>query len=209
MKITLAFFAKTWYNSKIITEKGDKMDKTKVGKLLCYILRHDPQTVGLTLDEEGYLPIDDLLFGISKFKEISLNFQELEEIVGTDSKKRYSFDENKQRIRANQGHSIPVDLGLTCKVPPKYLFHGTGQKYITAIEKEGLIRKNRLHVHLSSDVITAVSVGKRHGKVVVFRINTEKMLDKGATFYQSSNGVWLIDAVPFHFLEYFPLPDYE
>ena len=124
----------------------------------------------------------------------------LEEIVSTDEKQRYSFNEDKTLIRANQGHSIPVDVELEQKTPPELLYHGTGEKYAASIEKQGLIPKSRLYVHLSSDYDTAVKVGSRHGKPVVYTVAAGEMRENGYTFYLSVNGVWLTKSVPVGFL---------
>lgn len=119
----------------------------------------------------------------------------LEEIVRTDNKQRYSFNEDKTLIRANQGHSIPVDVELTKAVPPDILYHGTGEKYVSSIDKEGLLPKSRLYVHLSKDEDTAVNVGKRHGKPVVYKVDARKMQEDGFEFFLSVNGVWLTKEV--------------
>ncbi len=125
----------------------------------------------------------------------------LEEIVATDEKQRYSFNENKTLIRANQGHSISVDVELEQVLPPKHLYHGTGEKYVASIEEQGLIPKTRLYVHLSPDFNTAEKVGSRHGKPVVYRISAEKMAKDGYVFYKSSNGVWLTKEVPIQYFK--------
>ena len=122
------------------------------------------------------------------------------EIVRTDEKQRYSFNENKTLIRANQGHSIPVDVDLEEVRPPKYLYHGTGEKYISSIESQGLIPKSRLYVHLSKDIETAIKVDARHGKPVVYRILAERMAEAGIVFFKSVNGVWLTKTVPVEYL---------
>ena len=124
----------------------------------------------------------------------------LEEIVRTDSKQRYSFNKDKTLIRANQGHSIPVDVELEKKTPPEFLYHGTGEKFVSSIDKEGLLSKSRLYVHLSKDTETAVKVGSRHGKPVVYRVAARKMADEGYEFFLSVNGVWLVKAVPAEYL---------
>ena len=120
----------------------------------------------------------------------------LEEIVATDEKQRYSFNEDKTLIRANQGHSVPVDVELEQVTPPEYLYHGTGEKYVASIEQHGLIPKSRLYVHLSSDFDTARKVGSRHGKPVVYRVSAAEMAHDGYIFYKSANGVWLTKEVP-------------
>ena len=128
------------------------------------------------------------------------DMQMLEEIVRTDSKQRYSFNEDKTLIRANQGHSIPVDVELEQKTPPDVLWHGTGEKYVESINSIGLIPKSRLYVHLSKDYETAKTVGSRHGKPIVYRVNAGKMAADGYKFYLSVNGVWLTNKVPVQYL---------
>ena len=119
---------------------------------------------------------------------------------GNKQEKRYSFNENKSKIRANQGHSINVDVELKPKEPPKILYHGTATRFSDSIKKQGLIPKGRLHVHLSRDVETAITVGKRHGKPIIFQVDCEAMLSDGYTFYLSENNVWLTDNVPCRYL---------
>ncbi len=124
----------------------------------------------------------------------------LEEIVRTDNKSRYSFNENKTLIRANQGHSIPVDVELREATPPDVLYHGTATKFIENIKQSGIKSKSRLYVHLSKDLDTAVDVGNRHGKCAVLIINTKKMFDDGIKFYLSQNGVWLTKYVDWKYV---------
>lgn len=176
------------------------MDLNSVSKYISLILRHKPETIGITLDEHGWADIGELIGGIAKTKE-GFNMEILEEIVKTDSKQRYSFNEDKTLIRANQGHSIPVDVELKKCEPPEYLWHGTGEKYVKSIDEMGLIRKSRLYVHLSADEKTALNVGKRHGKPVVYKVLSKKMYDDGIEFYLSENKVWLTKNVPVEYLE--------
>lgn len=166
------------------------MNLTKKSKFLSLVLRHKPEKIGITLDEHGWAKTEDILRGLQ------IDMECLEEIVRTDNKQRYSFHENKTLIRANQGHSIPVDVELPLKEPPERLFHGTGQKSAPMIEKEGLLPMGRLYVHLSKDVDTARKVGKRHGKPMVYQVDTKQMHRDGYSFYQSVNGVWLTKKVP-------------
>lgn len=175
------------------------MAYTNTSKYLSLILRHKPETIGISLDQNGWANVDELINGIAKTHQF--NMEILEEIVRTDNKQRYSFNEDKTRIRANQGHSIPVDVELEKLDPPQYLYHGTGEKYRTSIEEQGLIPKTRLYVHLSADVETAVKVGSRHGRPIVYRICAEQMKNDGYEFFRSVNGVWLIKAVPIQYME--------
>ncbi len=170
------------------------MSLRDTSKFISLILRHKPETIGITLDEHGWANVSELIEGISKTQHFDMAM--LEEIVATDEKQRYSFNENKTLIRANQGHSVSVDVELEQVSPPKHLYHGTGEKYIISIEEQGLIPKSRLYVHLSSDFNTAEKVGSRHGKPVVYRISAEKMAKDGYVFYKSANGVWLTKEVP-------------
>lgn len=170
------------------------MSLKDTSKFISLILRHKPEVIGISLDEHGWANVDELIEGISK--QQPFNMAMLEEIVATDDKQRYSFNEDKTLIRANQGHSVPVDVELEEVLPPKHLYHGTGEKYLASIEVQGLIPKSRLYVHLSSDYNTAEKVGARHGKPVVYRISAEKMARDGYVFYKSVNGVWLTKEVP-------------
>ena len=175
------------------------MSLKETSKYISLILRHKPDVIGITLDEHGWANVDELIAGVSKTHP--LNMSMLEQIVAEDEKQRYSFNEDKTLIRANQGHSIPVDVELEEKEPPEILFHGTGEKYVDSISKEGLIPKSRLYVHLSADEETAVKVGQRHGKPVVFKVKSGEMHRDGFKFYCSVNGVWLTKSVPVEYLE--------
>lgn len=180
------------------------MPKKDFIKISCYIsmlLRHKPEAAGLTLDEHGWADVSELIKGVSEHKA-PLAMEELEYIVDTDDKGRYSFNEDKTLIRANQGHSISVDVELDeVTPPPDVLWHGTAEKYVESIESVGLIPKSRLYVHLSADYETAVTVGSRHGTPVVYKVNTAEMSRDGYNFYLSKNGVWLAKAVPAKYLE--------
>ncbi len=171
----------------------------EISKFIALILRHKPETIGITLDEHGWAKVDELIDGISK--TYVFNMEMLEEIVRTDKKGRYSFSEDKTLIRANQGHSINVDVELEEKEPPEFLWHGTGEKFVSGIDTEGLIPKSRLYVHLSKDEDTALQVGARHGKPVLYRVLSGKMYKNGYVFYLSQNGVWLTKKVPLEYLE--------
>lgn len=170
------------------------MNLTQTSKLISLILRHKPETIGITLDEHGWANVVELLNGLK------IDMALLEEIVNTDDKQRYSFNDDKTLIRANQGHSIQVDVELEEAQPPEFLWHGTGKKYVSGICDSGLIPKSRLYVHLSSDVETAVKVGERHGEVALFRVDAAKMYLAGFKFYLSKNGVWLTKHVPVDYL---------
>lgn len=170
----------------------------KTGKYISLILRHKPETIGIALDEHGWANVDELIEGVSRTHPLTM--EELEETVRTDEKQRYSFNEDKTLIRANQGHSVPVDVELEEVQPPEYLYHGTGEKYVSSIDAQGLIPKSRLYVHLSGDVETARKVGARHGKPVVYRVAAGRMAAAGMVFCRSVNGVWLTKSVPAEYL---------
>ena len=163
------------------------------------VLRHKPETIGIKLDPNGWADVDELLAGINA-KGIKIDFELLEDVVLTNDKQRFTFDETCSRIRANQGHSVEVDLELTPLAPPELLFHGTVAPSIPGILANGLQKMNRQHVHLSKDLDTAVIVGKRRGNPLILQIAAGKMHADGHTFYRSQNGVWLCDFVPPHYL---------
>ncbi|NET37522.1 MAG: RNA 2'-phosphotransferase [Cyanothece sp. SIO1E1] len=171
----------------------------KKSKFLSLILRHDPSVVGVKLDESGWIDVDVLLAAIQKQQG---NFSRacLDEIVATNDKKRFVFSDDGSRIRASQGHSIRINLGLPPSIPPDELFHGTAARNLPSIRDQGLIRGRRDHVHLSSDTDTARKVGMRHGRPVVLVIQAQQMSAAGHTFYLSDNGVWLTEAVPIEFI---------
>ena len=174
------------------------MSLSQTSKFIALILRHKPEAIGITLDEHGWANVDELINGIARQQPFDMAM--LEKIVATDEKQRYLFNEDKTLIRANQGHSIPVDVELEEKEPPEILYHGTGAKYKASIEEKGLIPKSRLYVHLSADIETALKVGRRHGSPVVFTVNAARMHKDGYKFYISKNGVWLTKAVPAKYL---------
>lgn len=175
------------------------MSLIDTSRFISLILRHKPDAIGITLDEHGWANVDELIAGIAKTQPI--NMEMLEEIVRTDDKQRYSFNEDKTLIRANQGHSIPVDVELEQLTPPELLYHGTGKKYMQSIDEQGLIPKSRLYVHLSADSDTAKVVGARHGEPVLYIVHSGEMARNGFSFFRSVNGVWLTKQVPVAYLE--------
>lgn len=175
------------------------MDLQSISKYMSLILRHKPEVIGICIDEHGWANVEKLIQGIAK-NNPGFNMEALEEIVKTDNKQRYSFNDDKTLIRANQGHSIQVDVELEEKEPPNVLYHGTGEKYVTSIDKNGLIPKSRLYVHLSRDIETARAVGKRHGKEIIYSFNSAQMHKDGYKFYLSKNGIWLTKKVPMKYL---------
>lgn len=173
--------------------------KKKTSKFLSYILRHHPEFINLNLDENGWANVDELITKSTNDSQ-GFTFEELDEIVETNDKKRFIFNEDKTRIRANQGHSIDINLALIPQQPPEFLYHGTAQSNIDSILEKGIEKRNRQHVHLSQDIETATKVGMRHGKPIILTINTEKMFDDGIEFYLSENNVWLTDFVDIKYI---------
>ena len=174
-------------------------DYTSLSKFLSMVLRHKPETIGIKLDSHGWANVDELIDKMSKRKYINKDI--LEYIVKNDEKQRYSFNEDKTLIRANQGHSIKVDVELEEKEPPDILYHGTATKFVDGIEKEGLKHQSRLYVHLSKDIDTATKVGLRHGELVIYEVKAKEMFNDGFKFFISANGVWLTDHVPVKYLQ--------
>jgi putative RNA 2'-phosphotransferase len=171
----------------------------KTSKYLSRHLRHDPQRLGLTLEPGGWVGVDELLRACTAHS-FALTFDELREVVDRNDKQRFSFDETGTRIRANQGHSVEIDLALEEATPPDLLFHGTAERNLEAIATEGLKKMGRHHVHLSKDIPTAVRVGGRHGRPVVVEVAAGRMAADGHRFYVSDNGVWLTEEVPPNYL---------
>lgn len=173
-------------------------DLTSLSRFISLVLRHKPEAIGITLDEHGWADVNELIAGVNRTQP--LDMETLEEIVRTDEKQRYSFSGDKTLIRANQGHSIPVDVELPQSEPPELLYHGTAERFTAAIEAEGLRPMSRLYVHLSKDAETARKVGSRHGKPVIYEVLAGEMSRRGFEFWLSVNGVWLTRAVPPEFL---------
>ena len=174
-----------------------------LSKYISRVLRHRPEDAGIGLEEHGWADVEALIAGVNAAGK-RIDRKILEEIVRTDKKQRYSFNENGTLIRANQGHSIPVDVELAKLEPPEYLYHGTAYRFLESIRQQGLLPMSRLYVHLSGDVETARVVGKRHGRPVVLKIHSGDMHRDGFPFYRSQNGVWLakkVDAKYFEQLE--------
>lgn len=172
----------------------------KISKYLSKHLRHTPEQIGLQLAPGGWVVVDELLTAC-KQHSFSINRSELNQVVATNDKQRFSFDSTGNLIRANQGHSVEVDLQLEPAIPPNVLYHGTGHRAVEAILREGLRKMSRHHVHLSTEISTAKKVGERHGRPVVFTVNAAAMYEEGYTFYCSENGVWLVDRVPPEYLQ--------
>jgi putative RNA 2'-phosphotransferase len=177
----------------------DEQRLVKVSKYLARHLRHRPEALGLTLEPGGWVAVDALLAAMMHHGLV-ISRAELEDIVARNNKQRFAFDETGERIRASQGHSVPVDLHLAPKAPPDTLYHGTGRAAASAVLREGLRKMRRHHVHLSADVATAIQVGSRHGLPVVLLVDAAAMASDGYLFYQSENGVWLTERIPPRYL---------
>ncbi|MEJ1236903.1 RNA 2'-phosphotransferase [Chryseolinea sp. T2] len=175
----------------MISEK----ETTRLSKLLSLVLRHQPEAIGISLDEHGWTDVKILIDKIQQ-SEKAFNFDTLKHIVDTNAKKRFAFNDSFESIRANQGHSVDVELGYAAASPPQFLYHGTALKNLDSIFATGLVKRERHHVHLSSEKDTAVKVGQRHGKPVVLEIDAARMVLDGFAFCRSDNGVWLTDSVP-------------
>lgn len=181
--------------------KEDKKDVIKISKHLSKVLRHDPASIGLVLDTEGWVDVSELIHAFNNHSNLELNSELLEFIVNVNEKQRYKLSAGKTRIRASQGHSIDVDLELVPKEPPTLLYHGTNETNAIKIEKEGLKSQKRNHVHLSADIDTAFKVGSRHGgKTWVITIEAHEAWSCGLKFYLSDNNVWLSDEIPPNYL---------
>jgi len=175
-------------------------DLIKISKFLSLVLRHQPETIGLTLDPAGWVEVDELLGAMTRHGR-GISRDVLEEVVATNDKKRFSFSEDGLCIRASQGHSIEIELGYEPAEPPEMLFHGTAAQFVEAIWRDGLLKMQRHHVHLSDAIETARKVGERRGKAVIFVVAAKLMRDEGFEFFRSANGVWLTEHVPCRFLE--------
>lgn len=159
-------------------------------------MRHKPDAIGLTLDDQGWANIDELINKANQSGEVTILDRSLiQTIVDTNDKNRFVISEDGQRIRASQGHSVNVDLQLKPVEPPEFLYHGTATRFLDSILKEGLKPQERHHVHLSKDAETATKVGQRYGKPVILMIKAQLMYESGFTFYLSENGVWLTENV--------------
>ena len=176
-----------------------KASQQAASKFLSYVLRHRPDSIGLSLDAEGWAVIDRLI-ELAAATKTPLTRELLTEVVRDNDKQRFTISEDQQRIRANQGHSIEIDLALPPLEPPELLYHGTATRFLASIRTEGLRRGSRQHVHLSADAGTAQKVGQRHGAPIVLCVQAGAMHRAGHTFHRSENGVWLTAAVPPTFL---------
>lgn len=177
-----------------------KNSLTETSKFLSYILRHEPQAIGIDLDSQGWVDIDELIQAANQSGKI-FDRELIQQVADTSEKKRFTISDDGLRIRAAQGHSTEsVQINYPQKIPPEFLYHGTATRFVESIKQQGLIPGQRHQVHLSQSVETALEVGKRYGKPHIFTINAKSMHDAGFVFYCSENNVWLTEKVPVEFL---------
>lgn len=177
------------------------MEKMKhVSKFLSLVLRHKPENIGIKLDKNGWVPVNELLTQLEVHKR-GITFDELKEVIESNDKKRFEFNDDETKIRASQGHSVKVDLQLKSERPPNKLYHGTINKNVDTIMVKGLSKMNRHAVHLSDNLETATSVGSRRGEAVILVVDSAHMYTDGFKFFKSKNGVWLTDNVPSKYIK--------
>ncbi|QHT71223.1 RNA 2'-phosphotransferase [Rhodocytophaga rosea] len=176
------------------------MKDKDISKYLSLVLRHQPQVLGITLDESGWTEVNGLLEKMQQ-KGMNVDFEKLSQVVQNNDKQRFAFNADQSKIRASQGHSVSIELGLTPVQPPEVLYHGTAQANMESILKDGIQKRSRQHVHLSADEQTAIKVGQRHGKPVVLQVNSGDMNRDGHLFYLSENKVWLTDFVEAKYIQ--------
>ena len=172
----------------------------KISKFLSLVLRHKPEAIQIDLDENGWADVSELIIKMNN-NGTEISFDILEYVVETNMKKRFAFNEDKSKIRASQGHSLKVDLNYNPIKPPETLYHGTSVRFLDSILKNGIEKRDRQHVHLSSNKQTALKVGQRHGKPTILEIQALQMNDNGHTFYFSDNKVWLTEYVPIEYIK--------
>ena len=180
-------------DSAVVMDMSKKLEK--ISKYLSLVLRHKPEQIGITLDKNGWTDIHQLILQ-SNTNGFELDEAIIFEVVATSDKQRFAISEDGTNIRANQGHSIAVDLELVSLVPPDFLLHGTAARFLDSILINGLSKMSRQHVHLTGNSDSAMTVGARYGQPILLRIDSKSMSKKGHTFYKSENGVWLVSAVP-------------
>ena len=174
-------------------------DLVRTSKFLSQHLRHRPEAIGIVLERGGWVGVDALLTACARHGH-PISREQLGQVVRQDSKRRFSYDENGERLRANQGHTTTALLEFEVVIPPALLYHGTAIRFLPDILASGLSRMNRHHVHLSGDLGTAAKVGRRHGQLALLDVWARAMSQAGLIFYRSANGVWLTDRVPVEFL---------
>lgn len=176
------------------------MNEVSISKFLSLVLRHKPEEIGLVLDQNGWASVEELI-ALAQARGTKLSRGQIESIVENSDKKRFALSADGSKIRANQGHSVDIALGLEPQTPPQRLYHGTATRFLESIRATGLHSASRQHVHLSTDQATAEKVGTRHGKPVILAVDSGQMARDGHLFYLSENGVWLTDSVPAKYLD--------
>lgn len=173
----------------------------RISKFLSLVLRHQPEAIGLALNEQGWADVDELI-RLANNQRQPLTRELLERVVAENDKQRFALSDDGRQIRASQGHSIEVDLHLPPLEPPEILYHGTASRFLDSIRATGLNSASRQHVHLSLDAVTATKVGQRHGPSVILKVRAKEMFSAGHQFFLSANGVWLTEVVPVQYLEF-------
>jgi putative RNA 2'-phosphotransferase len=179
----------------------NEKETTRISKFLSLVLRHEPGKIGITLDKEGWVSVDELIAALNR-KGMKIDFEKLEHVVETNEKKRFAFSDDGEMIRASQGHSVEVSLGYPPAVPPDLLYHGTVARFLPNIRETGILKGQRHHVHLSASLDVATTVGQRRGQPVILCVRAKDMHDAGHVFHISANGVWLTDLVPADFVKF-------
>ncbi len=178
----------------------NEKQKKKISKFLSLVLRHKPEEIGIELDDQGWVSVSELLDGLNRNK-MNITIEMLQEVVVSNDKQRFVFSDDESQIRANQGHSVSVELGYEEAIPPQILRHGTPEKFVSSIMADGLLKMQRHHVHLHVDIETSIAVGARRGKPVLLEIRSEEMHRDGFRFYVTPNNVWLTDHVPAKYIQ--------
>jgi putative RNA 2'-phosphotransferase len=182
-------------------ENGLNPAQVKISKFLSLVLRHAPETIHVTMDKNGWADIQELIDNANKYRNLHLTVDIIKKVVETNDKQRFILSDDEKRIRANQGHSITVDLELESRTPPDVLYHGTAVRFLDSIKKDGLKSMGRQYVHLSRTEEIAITVGKRHGEPIVLYIDAKTMHEEGYKFYLSENKVWLVDKAPIKYIK--------
>jgi len=173
----------------------------RTSRFLSYVLRHNPDSIGLRLDESGWAELSDLI-RCAGDGGVRLSPELIDVVLSSGDKQRFSLSEDGRCIRANYGHSLPIDIDLKPGEPPPVLFHGTAVRFLDSISKKGLVPRRRQYVHLCSDGSTAMRVGRRHGRAVVLAIDAGAMAAEGLEFLKVPDGVWLTKSVPLEFIRF-------
>jgi putative RNA 2'-phosphotransferase len=173
----------------------------QLSKFLSLVLRHKPELIHLNMDSNGWVDISELINNANKYSHMHLNNEIIKDIVKNNDKQRFIIDNENNKIRANQGHSIKIDLKLDPQIPPDELYHGTATRFLELIKKDGIKPMSRQYVHLSMTVEIAKTVGKRHGEPMILIINTKAMYENGYKFYLSENKIWLVEYIPKEYIK--------